>query len=949
MATMIVEWSTLESTYKLRDKRAGRLIWLQPEGAVGDQQLDSYALASGENATSFTVSRRLTEADEKGVRSHLGWMTVISTCLILAGYGPFFIGLIQLHWSVSALQVGLSVIMQCLRAWIGRGYQRQPQSKAIQPGLESEWLARRLAGGMRSSFYLDEDEPPLEDRGPPGTRDAIFCFLKFFIGTIHWETGARLESVKLQHALETTLHHSIKTGRSSNISWFPHTLSKDITCRVHTNGDTWNVPLTDVEAALSTITYASQKGRPMRIDTSPPIRLLGQYSEQLYKDMSFWLVNEPGHLLTVQGNGGGVQVRTPNQIVLGPVPASNLAEVFNMGSYHMLYHSIIPLSDLDEHHQRVKDMENVTECMAFATESTDSLVNIHALNILSSFVETLPLEDLHNMGPSLDAAIHSGENVPPSHLTKNDALLQLVSDVRETGLGSMKDAFGALTPPLSSKGKLVVQVDDLVASVIKAGRPLEIRGDFIAAGSLYVWMAKVLRAVSCSYSAKIKCLAMIDGHKKDVKNLIERSKQESVQNDFLDDLKTHLRRVEDLERSSTGRAAYESTVHPLLHYMETSKPLDMGDYDFGGCEWTELHKAVARADQEAFQQLLSKPERPGENQEEDRKRAVNVDDVLGRTPLHYAAAGLGQPAEAYAELQIRSLLQVGANRHAQDMVGNTPLHWACVHGPPAAVRVLISAGINPDSAAFDGSTPLHCMARVREVSHPREKIYELMSGGASINKRDAGGGTPLLLAVMHGNVGTFEVLWELSDRTAKNSAGRNSLQLAALTGNGHIFHICWRMSYFRPIDRHGKTLLHLAIIGGNTKIVDSLLREGAEKDGEKYPLHLAVRVGHGAMVRMLAGRNRSWINMQDGLGRTPLHEVVSVPQSDDKTDAMDTKAPGVENDPAEDRQRQMSVVRALLELGCRTDVRDFVGQTPGELANSNGYQSQELLDLLSAV
>ena len=80
------------------------------------------------------------------------------------------------------------------------------------------------------------------------------------------------------------------------------------------------------------------------------------------------------------------------------------------------------------------------------------------------------------------------------------------------------------------------------------------------------------------------------------------------------------------------------------------------------------------------------------------------------------------------------------------------------------------------------------------------------------------------------------------------------------------------------IDREspdGQTPLHYACTGGYEKIVDSLLRHGADRQAltlvaSASPLHLAAKTGNLSVVELLV-LDGAEINYRDGKLRTPLH------------------------------------------------------------------------------
>lgn len=121
------------------------------------------------------------------------------------------------------------------------------------------------------------------------------------------------------------------------------------------------------------------------------------------------------------------------------------------------------------------------------------------------------------------------------------------------------------------------------------------------------------------------------------------------------------------------------------------------------------------------------------------------------TPLHYAADGFitGPAWDARRQVEtIRCLLQHGADIHAQDANGATPMHRAVRTRCAAAVKFFLGAGSDPAARNKSGSTPFHLAVQntgrggsgeTAAVEAQREIINAFLAAGVKPNLRNGAG------------------------------------------------------------------------------------------------------------------------------------------------------------------------------------------------------------------
>jgi len=120
-------------------------------------------------------------------------------------------------------------------------------------------------------------------------------------------------------------------------------------------------------------------------------------------------------------------------------------------------------------------------------------------------------------------------------------------------------------------------------------------------------------------------------------------------------------------------------------------------------------------------------------------------------PLHYAADGSLEHPNWDAKRQVRMielLLELGADIHAQDKNGATPLHRAVRTRCAAAVKALLDAGADAALKNKPGSTPFHLAVQntgrggsgaEKAKAAQREIIQAFLEHGVSPSLKNANG------------------------------------------------------------------------------------------------------------------------------------------------------------------------------------------------------------------
>ena len=149
---------------------------------------------------------------------------------------------------------------------------------------------------------------------------------------------------------------------------------------------------------------------------------------------------------------------------------------------------------------------------------------------------------------------------------------------------------------------------------------------------------------------------------------------------------------------------------------------------------------------------------------------VDARKELGQTALQVAA--LAGKANALA-----TLLEYEPELEAADNAGHSALHYAAFYTATAEpTRLLLEAGLDPNAAAGDRTTPLHFAAD----SGSAEVTRLLLEAGADVHRVDGAGLNPLHHAAPEGGAALIRVLLEHgADPNVPDPDGRTALHIAA--------------------------------------------------------------------------------------------------------------------------------------------------------------------------
>ena len=266
-------------------------------------------------------------------------------------------------------------------------------------------------------------------------------------------------------------------------------------------------------------------------------------------------------------------------------------------------------------------------------------------------------------------------------------------------------------------------------------------------------------------------------------------------------------------------------------------------------------------------------------------------DIYGKTPLHILSES--RDKGHVIDLAVL-LLKHGSELNARDQHNQTPLLLAVRRNETKLAVILLEHGADATAEDIYGKTPLHILSESQDdEGHVINLALLLLKHGSKLNARDEHNQTPLLLAVRRYRFKLALILLEQgADATARDNNERTVLH-TLLSGSrnydeGVVINFVMLSSKHgagvnRPWNRHNKSPLHLAVRRDRSKLVETLLKHGADASAE------------------------------DNNGRSILHTLLSESWNDDEGDVI-------------------NFALLLLEHGAQLNTRDQHNQTPLHLA-----------------
>ena len=265
------------------------------------------------------------------------------------------------------------------------------------------------------------------------------------------------------------------------------------------------------------------------------------------------------------------------------------------------------------------------------------------------------------------------------------------------------------------------------------------------------------------------------------------------------------------------------------------------------------------------------------------------------------------------------LLKYGIKINTMDKKGRTVLQRIIESNRLELVRTVLRRGI-------DERYIVHLAASVGDTT----LLKTLLKNKININKRDALGRTPLLLALLYDRTQFAKMLL---DQGADFSFGEINI-----------------------IYERGRTVLQRIIESNDTELVRTILGRGMD---EIYIVHLAAGVGDTTLLKTLL-KNKIDINQRDQLGRTPLLFALLYDRTQFAKMLLDQGADyfSLANDQGKTllmvaaERRNIEGLKLLLNAGANIfaqDNRGWTALTHAAFGNRNRQNRDKCIELLKSV
>ncbi|KKP03785.1 hypothetical protein THAR02_04115 [Trichoderma harzianum] len=918
----VVESSTLEETFQPTEHWRARLVWLQQEKTVGDQEFKSFALYTGEDQPNIITSSRADHGKDSDEKQRQGseelkdftMKTVLGTVISLVGYVAQFIGFRGMHWSVSVASLIAVLTMAAVRAWIRRGLAKPMFCRGLLPGFELDWFADSLRTVGNAPWYNDldassqeENASSLSGRSASTDQDKLaksddqsttkeplvyeaqeYTTMRQSLAKLaDWRGPVSQEAIAVSLAIEATMNLLDDNLGLEDFSWgykiqAASLNEQELSFRVIRQPDgKWKAHAGEIEAALSLrlfyvksqqetqlLTKAIHKsGNPMdddkwlRVKGEMPdmgIRILGPNTMQLYRHLDWWIPTDGPEILK-------------GETVYIPVEIDHTSD---LGKHQInRFGSMVPGStnfELDE--SRVVGLDP-RHHFKVATGSHPQI--------------SYPYYKTSQVGKwNFSLSEGEGDN-------SNDMLF--IQSLDSLEILYAKDMFStfmwavveSLERPVG--GKTYIKTSQAKLENKDSWRRLGLENEDISR------LAAAIQSTGLcnTHDAHTSVITPLSIQRKlpEIDSIVEmvRSYTEPLEALHLwaDAGQVYLRLCEHLTAFAVGSYTYIRAVAVLTTFRKTLQEMirrEMtGVYESRFEE--QLTKALEIVDAE-FQNHLGSL---CELQDTDRWQKC-YPGAERFFLLQDQESIISNSFDVYKEMdrQHHSRPDKDGARE-MDIFDRTFLHYCAAftyhrerryeknNYPDGSEQFLqkmrrwIEQGVDINARDIRGWTPLHyacCCAGKTST----QVVQLLLEKGASVDVQGREGTAPIHCAARTGHLEMVEMLLEFgANIDIADGYGNTALHEAALNRSADIFETLCKRGCQKRRNKHGRAAIHIAAMRGLSSAIRHLGDYANSKDSQKKtPLYLAVEFGHKDFVHQLLELPQVEVNVRGYRDLTPL-------------------------------------------------------------------------------
>ncbi|CAG8889738.1 unnamed protein product [Penicillium egyptiacum] len=231
---------------------------------------------------------------------------------------------------------------------------------------------------------------------------------------------------------------------------------------------------------------------------------------------------------------------------------------------------------------------------------------------------------------------------------------------------------------------------------------------------------------------------------------------------------------------------------------------------------------------------------------------------------------------------LRFLLDRGVDPNIVDWSGATPLICASMSGATSAIQVLLKWGVELEIKDYEGRTALSWAATCLST----EVVQLLLEHGSDINTEDNLGRGVVFYAAWgnaYTNLAALLTSTKIRNIHQPDRYGQTTIHVAA--SRGHLQSVVTLLESdgveLEIKDHAGQTALSWAASHKNTKVLQLLLKHGADVDtednlGRGVVFYAASGNAYTNLAALFTSTNIRNIHQPDRYGRTPLHVAATL-------------------------------------------------------------------------